>query len=172
MSIRGGKSDSDPEAPNGARAARAPFGTLAGAPGTCKKSEGGRTMHSHGPIRVMLVDDHIESLISIARLLRVLGYDVRVAPDGPRALASAERFHPEAALIDLSLPGMDGFTIARRLRAMDWARRSLLIAMTGWESDEYTQRTREVGFDAHLVKPLSADALTDALSAARLDLHP
>jgi CheY-like chemotaxis protein len=126
-------------------------------------------MYSHEPMRVMLVDDHVESLISIARLLRVLGYDVRVAPDGPRALASAERFHPQAALIDLSLPGMDGFTIAQRLRAKEWARQSLLIAMTGWESEEYTRRTREVGFDAHLVKPLSAEVLTDALSAARLD---
>jgi CheY-like chemotaxis protein len=129
-------------------------------------------MYSHGPMRVMLVDDHVESLISIARLLRVLGYDVRVASDGPRALASAERFHPQAALIDLSLPGMDGFTIAQRLRAREWARQSLLIAMTGWESEEYTRRTREVGFDAHLVKPLSSDALTEALSGARLNLFP
>jgi two-component system CheB/CheR fusion protein len=129
-------------------------------------------MHSHGPIRVMLVDDHVESLISIARLLRILGYDVRVAPNGPRALASAERFRPEAALIDLSLPGMDGFTIARRLRMMEWAREVLLIAMTGWESEEYAQRTREVGFDAHLVKPLSVDTLTSALSAARVESLP
>jgi CheY-like chemotaxis protein len=129
-------------------------------------------MYSHEPIRVMLVDDHVDSLISIARLLRVLGYDVRVAPNGPRALASAERFHPEAALIDLSLPGMDGFTIARRLRMTDWGREVLLIAMTGWESAEYARRTREVGFDVHLVKPLSVDALTTALSAARVASLP
>jgi len=129
-------------------------------------------MYSHGPIRVLLVDDHVDSLIGIARLLRALGYEVRVAADGPRALAGAARFHPEAVLIDLSLPGMDGFAIATRLRAMESTRDALLVAMTGWESDECVQRTHDVGFEAHLVKPLSVETLSVALSAARAGSLP
>jgi CheY-like chemotaxis protein len=129
-------------------------------------------MYPHGPIRVMLIDDHVDSLIGIARLLRVLGYEVRVAADGPRALAGAERFRPEAVLIDLSLPGMDGYAIATHLRAMESTRDALLVAMTGWESEECVQRTRDVGFDMHLVKPLSVEALSNALSAARAGSLP
>ena len=118
-------------------------------------------------MRVMLVDDNLDSLVSVGRLLSVLGYDVRAEQDGLKALSCAEEFRPDVALIDLSLPGMDGCAVARRMRALDATRDTRLIAMTGWATAESQSRTRDAGFDLHLVKPLSVDALTDALSGTR-----
>jgi CheY-like chemotaxis protein len=120
-----------------------------------------------GAMRVMLVDDNLDSLVSVGRLLSVLGYDVRAEQDGPNALSCAEEFRPDVALIDLSLPGMDGCAVARRMRALEATRDTRLIAMTGWATAESQSRTRDAGFDLHLVKPLSVDALTDALSGTR-----
>ena len=115
-------------------------------------------------LRVMVVDDHVDSLLSVGRLLRVLGYDVRGARDGVEALSCAARFRPDVSLIDLSLPGLDGCDVARRMRALEATRDTRLIAMTGWATEESESRTREAGFDLHLVKPLSVTAITDALS--------
>jgi CheY-like chemotaxis protein len=117
-----------------------------------------------GSMRVMLVDDHLDSVVSMGRLLRLLGYDVRAALDGLRALSCAEEFRPEVALIDLSLPGLDGFSVARRMRGLDATRETRLIAMTGWATKECAWRSREAGFDLHLVKPVSVEMLSDALS--------
>jgi CheY-like chemotaxis protein len=117
-------------------------------------------------MRVMLVDDHFDSVVSVGRLLRLLGYDVRAALDGLRALSCAEEFRPEAALIDLSLPGLDGFSVARRMRSLDATRDTRLIAMTGWATKECAWRSREAGFDLHLVKPVSVETLSEALSGA------
>jgi CheY-like chemotaxis protein len=74
-------------------------------------------------------------------------------------------FVPHAALIDITLPGLDGFDVATQLRALTTTRDCRLIAMTGWTADEYVDRGRAAGFDEHLVKPISADALLHALSA-------
>lgn len=119
------------------------------------------------PIRVLLVEDYPDSAISMGRLLRALGYDVRVAFDGLEAVRCATEFHPDAALIDLSLPLLDGFGVAAQLRGSSATRDIRLIAMTGWDTEETIARTRAAGFDLHLVKPLSVDALTGALTAAR-----
>ena len=119
-------------------------------------------------LRVLLVEDHVDSALSIARLLRALKYDVRIAFDGLEAVSCAAEFRPEAAFIDLTLPHLDGFAVAERLRTMSETRGTLLIAMTGWGTEEHAQRARAVGFDLHLVKPLSVDALTGALSGARV----
>jgi DNA-binding response OmpR family regulator len=117
------------------------------------------------PRRVLLVEDHVDSARSISRLLRLFGYDVRVETDGLDAVRAAERFKPTAALIDLSIPSLDGFEVAQRLRASRATHDSLLIAMTGWSTDEHETRAREAGFDSHLVKPISVEALIGALSA-------
>lgn len=115
-------------------------------------------------VRVMLVDDHLDSVVSVGRLLRVLGYDVRAALDGLHALSCAEEFRPDAALIDLSLPGLDGFTVARRMRSLDATRDTRLIAMTGWATKECARQSREAGFEQHLVKPFSVKTLSEVLS--------
>jgi CheY-like chemotaxis protein len=115
-------------------------------------------------LRVLLVEDHLESAMSIERLLSLFGYEVRVETDGLAAVEAAPRFAPFAALIDLSLPRLDGFAVAERLRSIPETRDVLLIAMTGWATDEHAQRSRAAGFDKHLVKPLSVDALVGALA--------
>jgi CheY-like chemotaxis protein len=114
---------------------------------------------------VLLVEDHLESARGMARLLRLFGYRVRVETDGIAALRAAPRFAPFAALIDLTLPTIDGFAVAERLRAMPEMRDVLLIAMTGWATEEHARRARAAGFDKHLVKPLSVDVLVAALAA-------
>ena len=90
--------------------------------------------------------------------------DTRQQTNGLAAVEAAPSFAPFAALIDLTLPVLDGFAVAERLRAIPVTRDALLIAMTGWATDEHAQRARAAGFDKHLVKPLSADLLVSALA--------
>ena len=113
--------------------------------------------------RVLLVEDHLDSAMSIGRLLRLFGYEVHIATDGLEALRDARDFAPTAALIDLTLPTIDGFAVAEHLRERRATRDALLIAMTGWATEEHTARAKEAGFDAHLVKPISVNALLGAL---------
>src|SRR3954471_7532569 len=107
--------------------------------------------------RVLLVDDHLDSASSIGRLLNSLGYEVCVALDGHDALYCAARFQPDIALVDLSLPGMDGYGVAEAMRSMRETRSTLLIAMTGWSADDVSEQARAAGFDFHLTKPVSMD---------------
>ena len=116
--------------------------------------------------RVLIVDDHVASVTSLSLVLSLLGYDVRCAFDGLEALRCAAEFKPEVAIIDLSLPLLDGYAVAERMRAMDGTRDTLLVAMTGWGSATVSERVRASGFDLHLVKPVSVDRLTDALQLA------
>src|SRR6185436_16487600 len=106
-------------------------------------------------MRVLLVDDDIDSVISVGRVLRAVGYEVCAALDGKDAITRATEFHPDAALIDLSLPVIDGFAVAERLRSMPETRGALLIALTGWGREIYSTRATDSGFDLHLVKPVS-----------------
>lgn len=101
----------------------------------------------------------------MSRLLRLFGYRVRVETDGLAAVNAAPRFAPFAALIDLTLPSLDGYAVAERLRSSPVTRDALLIAMTGWSSDEHQRRAHAAGFDKHLVKPISVEDLVDALAA-------
>lgn len=116
--------------------------------------------------RVLVVDDHVASVTSLSLVLSLLGYDVRCAFDGVEALRCAAEFKPEIAILDLSLPLLDGYAVAKRMRAMDATRETLLVAMTGWGSATVSEQVRASGFDLHLVKPVSVDRLTDALQLA------
>ena len=115
--------------------------------------------------RVLIAEDHVDSATGIGRLLRLYGYEVMIVTDGRDAVRAAMLFVPHAALIDLTLPGLDGFDVASQLRALTATSTCRLIAMTGWTADEYADRARAAGFDEHLVKPISADALLHALAA-------
>jgi CheY-like chemotaxis protein len=119
-----------------------------------------------GGRRILVVDDHVASVTSLSLVLALLGYDVRCAFDGVEALRCAADFKPEIAILDLSLPLLDGYAVARRMRAMDATREALLVAMTGWGSATVSEQVRASGFDLHLVKPVSVDRLTDALQLA------
>jgi CheY-like chemotaxis protein len=120
-----------------------------------------------GGLRILLADDHVESVISVGRLLRSQGHHVQAALSGAEAVSSAAVFRPNVALIDLSLPVLDGYAVAQELRAMPATKSAFLIALTGWDSDEVVARARAAGFDRHIVKPLSLDAMLAVLSAAR-----
>ena len=115
-------------------------------------------------VRVLVVDDNQDSAEMVAEALQHLGHQVAIAHDGPRALREAQAFTPEVVLLDLGLPMMDGFEVARRLRA-DGARVHL-VAMTGYGQASDRAATREAGFDAHLVKPVDLATLERAIAAA------
>jgi CheY-like chemotaxis protein len=109
-------------------------------------------------LRLLVVDDNVDAARSLARLLtRLHGQDVRVAHDGPSALAEAEAFRPEIILLDIGLPGMDGYEVARRLRCLPEFARTFIVAMTGWGQEEDRRRSHEAGFDRHLVKPVDPE---------------
>ena len=116
---------------------------------------------------MLLVDDHIESIVSAGKLLEAYGYEVRMAFNGLQAVSTAVRFRPDVAFIDLSLPMLDGYGVAKQLRAMPETRDATLIALTGWGADDVMTEVRDAGFDLHIVKPLSFDAMLAALATVR-----
>src|SRR5262249_15366303 len=103
--------------------------------------------------RVLIVDDNVDATQTLAMLLRILGQDVRTAHDGPQALEAARDFHPEIAFLDIGLPGMSGYELARRLRQEAGGQALVLVALTGWGQEEDCRRSRAAGFDEHLTKP-------------------
>jgi len=111
------------------------------------------------PRRVLVVDDNVDAAMSLAELLRHRGHDVRTAFEGVGAVAEAERFDPDAVVLDIGLPGIDGYETARRLRRLPSGRHMMIIAVTGWGQEEDRRRSREAGFDHHLVKPAHPDAI-------------
>jgi signal transduction histidine kinase/ActR/RegA family two-component response regulator len=108
--------------------------------------------------RVLVVDDNRDAAESLAVFLQVAGHDVEIAVDGEEALKTAERFRPDILLIDLGLPKLNGFEVGRRIREIEWGKRAMLIALTGYGREEDKHLSRQAGFNGHLVKP--ADPLT------------
>jgi signal transduction histidine kinase len=113
--------------------------------------------------RILVADDNSDALESLATLLELGGHQVFSAANGALALESAERNLPEIALLDIGMPQLDGYEVARRIRAQPWGRRITLVALTGWGQDSDRRRSGEAGFDTHLVKPLDLDKLTELL---------
>ena len=120
--------------------------------------------------RILIADDNNDALESLATLLQLSGHEVFTATNGGTALQSAERNRPEVALLDIGMPMLDGYEVAKRIRAQPWGQRITLVALTGWGQDSDRRRSREAGFDSHLVKPLDLETLTDLL--ARLPSGP
>jgi CheY-like chemotaxis protein len=117
--------------------------------------------------RILVVDDNPDGVETLSRLLRLMGNEVRIAHDGQEALEAAEAFRPDVAVLDIGLPTIDGYEAARRLREQPWGRDMILVALTGWGQDEDRRRSQEAGFDHHLVKPVNAKALREALASRR-----
>jgi signal transduction histidine kinase len=113
--------------------------------------------------RILVADDNLDALESLATLLELSGHEVYSAANGALALESAERNLPEVALLDIGMPKLDGYEVARRIRAQPWGRRITLVALTGWGQESDRRRSGEAGFDSHLVKPLDLDKLTELL---------
>jgi DNA-binding response OmpR family regulator len=119
---------------------------------------------SHPKTRVLVVDDHPDVAESISRLLRMCGFEVRTALDGRTALAIVAEFRPRFVLLDIGLPDLDGYEVARRLRAKVSRDSVTLIAVTGYGDEEARALSREAGIDSHLVKPVSMEVLLATLA--------
>jgi len=112
------------------------------------------------PLRILVVDDNRDSADCLAMLLDALGHETRTAYEGEEALAAVDAFSPEVVLLDIGMPGMNGYEICRRLREKPGGHDLVIFAQTGWGQDEDRRRTRKAGFDHHLVKPVDpADLL-------------
>ncbi len=119
------------------------------------------------PRRILVVDDNADVAATTAMLLTLSGHDVRSAKDGLQALQVAEQFAPEVVLLDIGLPLMDGYEVARRLRQLPQTRSSLLVALTGYGQKGDRLRGREAGFDGHLLKPVDPGALGRVIEMSR-----
>jgi two-component system CheB/CheR fusion protein len=137
--------------------------------GPAVESRSSEPQNGQVPKRILVVDDREPQAQSLAMLLRSMGHEVRVANDGPSALDAAADFLPEVGLVDIGLPGMSGYELARRLREQPQLKNMLLIAQTGWGRDEDRQRSEEAGFDYHLTKPIDYEALFRLLDASKHD---
>lgn len=116
--------------------------------------------------RVLVVDDNTDAALALATLLELDGHLVRVAGDGAQALACLEAFTPEVAILDIGLPGIDGYELARRLRRMPALEGLLLLALTGYGQQQDHDAARQAGFDRHFVKPVDPGELTQCIAAA------
>ena len=126
--------------------------------------EGGESLGAVPQRRILVVDDNVDAAESLAMLLRTEGHDVRVAHDGPAALAAVDADPPDLVFLDIGMPVMSGYEVARRLRQGPGLQDLQLVAMTGWGQEEDRRRSQEAGFNQHLVKPVELDVLRKLLA--------
>jgi signal transduction histidine kinase len=120
---------------------------------------------------ILIVDDNHDVADSTAMLLREAGCTVHVAYDGEEAIRSVRTLHPDAILLDIGLPGADGYQVAERIRAEPENQRTLIVAVSGYGQDEHHQRSKRAGFNYHLVKPIDPKMVTQLLASARPGSH-
>jgi CheY-like chemotaxis protein len=114
--------------------------------------------------RILIVEDNEDSAESLTILLNLAGHKTHTAYDGVEAMEAAAAFQPEIVLLDIGLPKLNGFEVARKIREQAWGQSIVLVALTGWGQDEDRRRSREAGFNHHLTKPIDPLALTDLLA--------
>jgi CheY-like chemotaxis protein len=117
-------------------------------------------------VRVLVADDNEDAAEALATLLRLSGYEVSVAHDGEQATRVAANEQPDIALLDLGMPKLTGYQVAQQIRAQSWAKRPLLIAITGWGQPEDLRNSAEAGFDKHFTKPVDFETLAQAIAEA------
>jgi CheY-like chemotaxis protein len=113
--------------------------------------------------RVLVVDDNVDAAAMLSALVRTLGHEVVTVHDGIEALQVSEGFRPEVIMLDIGMPGMNGYEVARRLRQRNRTPQPVLVAVTGWGKPDDEMRSREAGFDAHLVKPVEEPKIRQVL---------
>ncbi len=118
------------------------------------------------PRKILVVDDNRDAADSLQMLLQLIGHDVRVAYDGLQALDAFTAHQPCIVFLDIGLPKMNGYEVARSIRGQVSGRDVILVALTGWGQEEDQQRAAEAGFDHHIVKPVAYEQLTDLLARA------
>ena len=114
-------------------------------------------------MRILVVEDNRDGADSLRMLLELYGYEATVAYTGPDGVKLADQWQPDVVLCDIGLPGLDGYGVARKLRQNPFTAKARLIAVTGYGAEDDKRRSREVGFDAHLVKPVDPAALQGVL---------
>jgi PAS domain S-box-containing protein len=124
------------------------------------------------PRRILVVDDNRDAASSLAVLLQLAGNETFTAFDGAAALDAVERHRPDMALLDIGMPRVNGYEACRRIRAMPGGKDIVLVALTGWGQEEDRRKSRDAGFDAHLVKPVAYDALVALLDSLAEGRHP
>ena len=135
------------------------------APAKVRHAEGTRRVQR----RVLVVDDNRDAADSLGALLKALGAEVEIAHSGETALADLERYRPQVVFLDIGMPGLDGYEVARRIRRREDGRELQLVAVTGYGQDQHRRLARDAGFDHHLVKPADVGALRALLEADRPD---
>ena len=114
--------------------------------------------------RVLVVDDSVDGAESLAKVLQIMRRQTRTAHSGPEALDAARPFNPEVVFLDIGLPGMNGYEVAKRMRGEPSLSGAVLVALTGWGSEYDKRQSRQAGFDFHLTKPVEATAIERILS--------
>jgi CheY-like chemotaxis protein len=138
---------------------------LPAAPAARAASNDSGVIAASRPVKVLVVDDNRDGADSLAMMLRALGHQVRVEYDGQQGAALAALWHPDIALLDIGLPGINGYELARSLRDAAATRDTVLVAVTGWGQQEDRRRSAQAGFDHHLVKPVDPLHLRVLLTA-------
>jgi CheY-like chemotaxis protein len=121
---------------------------------------------AHQPLsrKVLVVDDNIDAQQGLTLLLELEGHQVITASDGAQGLELAATHRPDLALLDIGMPIMDGYELARRIRSQDWGRSIRLVALSGWGQPEDVSRAREAGFDSHLMKPVTFEVIAEMMN--------
>lgn len=114
--------------------------------------------------RILVVDDNVDGALSLSMMLELEGNEVRIAHDGEEGVRTATEFRPELVFLDIGMPKLDGLEACRLIREQPWAKDAILVALTGWGQESDKQKSREAGFDAHLVKPIDLEALAALLA--------
>ena len=139
---------------------------LAAAPAELPPPVPRRAGRHDGALKVLIVDDNLDAADSLAVMLSFGGHDVATANSGPAALAQQASFDPDVVLLDIGMPGMNGYEVAEQWRDKPGGERALLIALTGWGQEEDKRRAMAAGFDRHLTKPVDPTDLHAVLDAA------
>jgi CheY-like chemotaxis protein len=134
-----------------------------GKPGSPAPSDTTVVRKTAAPKRVLLIEDHIDAVRSLAFLLEDMGHDVDYAINGYAGIEKALQFRPDFILLDLGLPGIDGFEVCKRLKKEPALQRTRIIAVTAWSQDEHRVRSKAAGCELHLVKPVPVRLLEDLL---------
>jgi len=119
--------------------------------------------------RVMIVDDNADAAKLLAMVVQYIGHEVKTAYDGQEAVQMAEQFLPDIIIMDIGMPIMSGYDAARQIRSQPWGTKILLVALTGRGEEEVRHQSREAGFDHHLVKPVTPEALKELLTSTLSD---
>jgi CheY-like chemotaxis protein len=120
-----------------------------------------------GGHRILVADDNVDSATTLANLLELMGNEVRVAHDGEEALETAAAFGADLILLDIGMPKLNGYDVARRIRSQPWGRDVVLVALTGWSQEENRRRSRQAGFDHHVVKPIEPAVMQQLVAGLR-----